>query len=118
MFSFQRQQPRQWLDALNRTLLILGVAAWLISLFFRMGTWPRYACTGIMAGCLLFLLIRTLSGNPQRMYSQNQRFLTMTTAVRTFFQNPARAFRERPRRSKCTVKRKPLFRRKNKKGVE
>ena len=94
------QPPRILVDALNRALLILALVAGLISLFFAYGTVPRLICTGVLAACILLAVFRLFSANRARRAQENQRFLTMTTAVREFFRRPrsaktARAPRER-----------------------
>lgn len=94
------QPPRILVDALNRALLILALVAGLISLFFAYGTVPRLICTGVLAVCILLAVFRLFSANRARRAQENQRFLTMITAVREFFRRPrsaktARAPRER-----------------------
>lgn len=82
------QPPRILVDALNRALLILALVAGLISLFFAYGTVPRLICTGVLAACILLAVFRLFSANRARRAQENQRFLTMTTAVREFFRRP------------------------------
>ena len=55
---------------------------------------------GVLAACILLAVFRLFSANRARRAQENQRFLTMTTAVREFFRRPrsaktARAPRER-----------------------
>ena len=85
------QPPRILVDALNRALLILALVAGLISLFFAYGTVPRLICTGVLAACILLAVFRLFSANRARRAQENQRFLTMTTAVRDFFRRPRSA---------------------------
>ena len=85
------QPPRILVDALNRALLILALVAGLISLFFAYGTVPRLICTGVLAACILLAVFRLFSANRARRAQENQRFLTMTTAVREFFRRPRSA---------------------------
>ena len=82
------QPPRILVDALNRALLILALVAGLISLFFAYGTVPRLICTGVLAACILLAVFRLFSANRARRAQENQRFLTMITAVRDFFRRP------------------------------
>ena len=93
------QPPRILVDALNRALLILALVAGLISLFFAYGTVPRLICTGVLAACILLAVFRLFSANRARRAQENQRFLTMTTAVREFFRRPRSAKTARAQKS-------------------
>lgn len=75
------------LDELNRTLLISGISASLLGMFFAFGTVPRYIFTAISTACLIYAAFRILSGKPDRRYQENLRFLTLVTGVQTFFRN-------------------------------
>lgn len=75
------------LDELNRTLLIAGISASLIGMFFRYGTAVRYVFTAISTAALIYAAIRLLGGKPERRNQENLKFLTITTAIKGFFSN-------------------------------
>lgn len=79
------QPPRIGLDALNRALLMGALVSGLLSLFFAYGTVPRLICTGLLAVCVLLAVFRLFSGNRERRYMENQRYLTFITGVQDFF---------------------------------
>ena len=77
------------MDELNKTLLIAGLAfALLGGLVFQSVTAVRYVFTILSTGCLVFFMIRLLGGQkPERRYGENQRFLTLVTAVSGWFRS-------------------------------
>ena len=86
MFTQRPNRPFS-LDALNRTLLIGGFAASLLARFFADRSLGNYIFLGISTASLIFAAVRLLGGNPQRRAQENLKFLTLVTAVQTFFRN-------------------------------
>jgi len=85
MNSFRSRGTMPSMDDLNRTLLLTGVAAMLLKMFFEQGAWPRLLLSAVSFAALLFALTRILSKDPARMSTQNLKYLAAVTAVKTFF---------------------------------
>lgn len=79
------QPPRIGLDALNKALLFLALLAGLLSLFFPYGAVPRLICTAVLGLCVALAVFRLFSGNRDRRYTENQRYLTFTTGLREWW---------------------------------
>ena len=90
-----KQQPNRMLqlDELNRALLIVGISASLIGMFFKYGTALRYVCTAITAAALIYAAVRIFSGRPEKRNQENLRYLTVTTGLSNFFRNLGDAIR-------------------------
>ena len=86
------------LDELNRTLIIAGLVASIISSFFlKAGSIARTVVSVVAAACLIYAVIRMFSGKPEKRYSENMRFLTAVTKVREWFAGIFSKEHRRPR---------------------
>lgn len=80
------QRPTNSLDELNRTLLITGlICAILNAFFFRTVRVVGTILSVLAAAALIYAVIRLFGGRPEKRYAENQRFLTVVTAVREWF---------------------------------
>ena len=79
------QPPRIGLDALNKALLFLALLARLLSLFLPYRADPRLICTAVLGLCVALAVFRLFSGNRDRRYTENQRYLTFTTGLREWW---------------------------------
>lgn len=86
-------QPPKTLDEFNKFLLFTGLAAALAGMFFPYGTVIRYALTAVTALAVLCAAFRLFSANRQRRAQENLRYLTVQTAVVTFFRRLGAWFR-------------------------
>ena len=79
------------LDELNKTLLTGGVACALLGgLVLPAVPVARYIFTALATVCIVFFFIRLLGNQrPERRYMENQRFLTVVTAVSGWFRRAA-----------------------------
>ena len=74
------------LDELNRTLLIGGLIATIISSFFlQNGSTARLIVSILAAACLIYAVIRLFAGKPEKRYSENMKFLGAVTRVKEWF---------------------------------
>ena len=93
-------RPKLFRDELNKTLFIAAVICLLLA----------FALSGVAAAATVFRLlslafaayfiVRMLSKNAARRYSENQKYLTAVTAVREFFRN---LFQPKPRARKASA---------------
>ena len=54
--------------------------------FFRQVPVAGLAISVVAAAALIYAVIRLFAGNPEKRYAENQKFLTVVTAVRGWFQ--------------------------------
>lgn len=87
MNPFRSGRMLQSLDELNRTLLVSGIVAMLLKMFFQQGTLPRTLLTALSFLALLCLLLRLFSKDPVRVQTQNHKFVAAVTAAKDFFRN-------------------------------
>lgn len=85
MNPFRSRGTMPSLDELNRTLLITGIVAMMLKMFFEQGAWPRLLLSAVSFAALLFALLRIMSKDPARTNTQNLKYLAAVTAVKTFF---------------------------------
>lgn len=79
---FNNNGQGSFLDALNRTLLIGGLTAMILSsLVFRGIGWLNLTLSLLAAAMLIFAVIRMFAGRPDKRYRENQVFLTMVTGL-------------------------------------
>ncbi len=94
-----RRQPNG-LDELNRTLVIAGLVATILSFFFfQNGSAVRTVLSVIASACLIFFIIRTFAGKPEKRNTENMRFLSIVTSVREWFAGVFKGGAKRPRRA-------------------
>jgi uncharacterized paraquat-inducible protein A len=81
---FQRQQ--RYLDDLNRAILITALVLTIVGMFFfQYGSVVRYIISGAATILLVLLVVRMFSKDQGKRYRENMKFLTIVTAVRTWF---------------------------------
>ena len=85
MNPFRTRGTTPSLDDLNRTLLLTGVIAMLLKMFFAQDAWPRLLLSAISFAALLFALLRLFSKDPARTNTQNLKYLSAVTTVKDFF---------------------------------
>lgn len=81
------QQPRRFLDELNRFLVIVAAVCFAVSWFFQYRTAGKLICTGLAAAAFILFILRALSRDQSARYRENMKYLTAETAVTTFFRN-------------------------------
>lgn len=80
-----RRQPNG-LDELNRTLVITGLVTTIVSFFFfQNGSAVRAVLSVIASACLIYFIIRTFAGKPEKRATENMKFLSAVTGVREWF---------------------------------
>ncbi len=100
---FQRQQ--KYLDDLNRALLIAALVLSIIGLFFfKFGSWPRYVVTGLAAALLILLVLRMFSKDTSKRYRENMKYLTVVTAIGSWFKRTFSRSASAAPRSKRTAR--------------
>lgn len=81
---FQRQQ--RYLDDLNRAILITALVLTIIGMFFfQYGSVVRYVINGAATILLVLLVVRMFSKDQSKRYRENMKFLSIVTAVRSWF---------------------------------
>ena len=94
-----RRQPNG-LDELNRTLVITGLVATILSFFFfQNGSAVRTVLSVIASACLIYFIIRTFAGHPEKRSTENMKFLSMVTSVRDWFTRIFKGGANRPHRA-------------------
>ena len=79
------QMPRFSLDNLNKAILFAALIAGLMQLFFPFGTVARTVCTAVFGILVAIAVFRIFSQNREKRYTENQKYLTVTTAIYAWF---------------------------------
>lgn len=87
-------QGRYGNDKLNFVLLIITLASYVTMLFFRFFPIVYYILFGITALFFALYLFRAFSKNITRRMYENQKFLSVCTAVKRFFKLQFRKLKE------------------------
>ncbi len=85
------EQRGRMLDDLNRMLLITGLVLSILgSLVFSQMRIVRMICSGVAAILLILVVLRMFSKNTQKRNQENMKYLTVVTAIKTWFQTTFR----------------------------
>ena len=95
-----RRQPNG-LDELNRTLVITGLVATILSFFFfPQGSAVRTVISIVASACLILFIIRMFAGHPEKRSTENMKFLSLVTGVRDWFKRLFKGGADRPKRAR------------------
>lgn len=87
-------QGRYGIDQFSKFLLITGLVVVLLSSFFRESAWSMILYI-LGWAIVIYCYVRMFSRNIQKRYAENQRYLSKTYKVRSWFQKQKNLFQQR-----------------------